>query len=130
MSFASFISENRWQKSASFLLAVLIWLTVNAELSRGGAPSRTRLFLNIPVGQLDSSGIGTNRFRVSPAVVNVKVEGRPETLQLLRPDELEVYVTISSGEVRPQFLGRVQVRAPGVRSAEAIPEEVKVERGP
>jgi len=131
MAWRDFITENRWQKVGSFVLAVLIWFTVNADLDLqrlavGDLPG-VRTFENVAVGLLGNND-GASRFRITPTAVTIEVHGRPETLRLLHPEDLEVYVNVSDAQGRTNFARRIHVRAPGVQHAEAMPEEVRVER--
>lgn len=131
MALRDFLTENRWQKVGSFVLAVLIWFTVNADLdlqrlSEGAGP-RVRTFADVPVALLGTPDDAT-RFRIAPATVSVEVHGRPDTLRLLRPEDLEVYVNIADSQGRTNFGRRIHVRAPGIQHADAMPEEVRVER--
>jgi YbbR domain-containing protein len=131
MAWRDFITENRWQKVGSLVLAVLIWLTVNADLdlqrlSLGGSPT-ARTFDGVPVGLLGGRD-ETNRYRLTPSTVTIEVHGRPDTLRFLRPEDLEVYVNVLETQGRTNFGRRIHVRAPGVQHADAMPEEVRVER--
>jgi YbbR domain-containing protein len=131
MAWREFITHNRWQKLGSLVLAVLIWLTVNADLGMervtGLDPNRVRTFENVPVGVFAVGGEDA-RFQIKPATVNVEVHGEPGALRRLQTDDLEAYVNLANAGTGTNLIRRVHVRAPGVRHAEAMPEEVRIER--
>lgn len=133
MAWREFLTENRWQKVGSFVLAVLIWFTVNADLDlqrlSDGVGPRVRTFQDVPVALLGAAD-DASRFRIEPSRVAVELHGRPDTLRLLSASDLEVYVNVGDAQGRTNFGRRIHVRAPGVQHAEAMPEEVRVERLP
>lgn len=134
MAWREFFTHNRWQKLGSLGLAILIWLTVNADLGmeRTGYhdPTRVRHFENIPVGVLSTGG-DSDRFRINPETVLVELHGEPETLRRLNASDVEVYVNLAdAGPNNTNMARRIHVRAPGIRHAEAMPEEVRIERIP
>jgi YbbR domain-containing protein len=133
MSWPDFISRNRWQKLGSLVLAVLIWLTVNADLGverfTARDAARVRVFEHVPVSVL-APGNDAGRYRIEPARVAVEVHGEPAALRGLQPGDLEVYVNLSTSVAATNAVRRIHVRAPGVRHAETMPEEVHVSRLP
>ncbi len=126
-----FFTHNRWHKLGSLGLAVLIWLTVNADLGMERSvyhdPTRVRIFENVPVGVLSSGG-DSDRFRIRPESVVVQLHGEPGSLRRLQPSDIEVYVNLADVGSNTNVTRRIHVRAPGVRHAEATPEEVVIER--
>ncbi len=132
MSLREFISYNRWQKGFSLLFALLIWFTVRQGVERdSGAPvvpdGYSRTFEHLPIRILAHAS-ESNRFHVTPSEVTVVLRGTPDTLNRLRPQDVEVYVNIA--ETSDVFPGRraVHVNAAGAQLGSVSPQEVLIER--
>ncbi len=132
MSLREFTTYNRWQKIFSLVFAVLIWATVRQGVEQdGGAPvvpeGYSRTFENLPIRVLTLAS-ELSQFRVNPSHVTVVLRGRPDVLNRLRPQDVEVYVNLA--EVSPADADRhpVHVNAPGVQLGSVSPQEVLIER--
>lgn len=132
MSLREFVTYNRWQKAFSLLFAVLIWFTVRQSVeNNGGDPvvpeAYSRTFEHLPIRVLTLAS-DLEQSRVTPGEVTVVLRGRPEVLNRLRPQDVEVYVNLtdtppSSPDRRP-----VHVNAPGAQLGSVSPQEVLIER--
>ena len=127
MSFREFTTYNRWQKIFSLIFAVLIWATVRQGVEKdGGAPvvpeGYSRTFENLPIRVLTLAS-ELSQFRVNPSHVTVVLRGRPDVLNRLRAQDVEVYVNLA--EVSP---ADVHVNAPGAQLGSVSPQEVLIER--
>ncbi len=134
MAFREFFTHNPWQKFFSLLLAVLIWLTVNAELSMGrgsfGTPTDAVYTVErVPVAVLAQAG-SQKKYHLTPSEVSVTMTGDIAVLRRLQKDKLEVYVNMMETELVNAFPRRVHVRAPASVRVTVFPEDVRVERLP
>jgi len=132
MSLSEFISYNRWQKGFSLLFALLIWFTVRQGVERdSGAPvvpdGYSRTFEHLPIRVLTHAS-ELNRFRVTPAEVTVVLRGTPDTLNRLRPQDVEVYVNIAEDSGGAPGRRAIHVNAPGAQLGSVSPQEVLIER--
>jgi hypothetical protein len=131
MSTREFLRHNRWQKLLSLLLAMLIWFTVKQGLERGGGfpvvpDGTTRPFDHLPIRVL--AGPVPEAVRVTPAEVTVVLRGRPDVLARLRPQDVDVYVTLADLPSTNAVRRAVRVNAPGCQVGSVSPEEVLIER--
>jgi YbbR domain-containing protein len=130
----NFFTHNPWQKLFSLLLAVLIWFTVNAELSMGrgtfGAPNDAVYTIErVPVAILTPPG-SAKKYKLAPSEVTVSLSGDLAVLRRLQKDKLEVYVNMMETELVNAFPRRVHVRTPASVRVAVTPEDVRVERVP
>src|SRR5690242_6162243 len=126
-----FIKDLGW-KLFSLTLAVAIWLTVKSLSGESTIHSNplgvwdTRTVTNLPVSVL-SSAADVREFKVVPEVVQVTVSGRPEVLNGLDPEEIQVIVNLKDIEAARGLRKRVNVSAPaGVALVRVVPEQVDV----
>jgi YbbR domain-containing protein len=134
MSFREFTTYNRWQKIFSLFFAILIWATVRQGVERGGgAPvvpdAYSRTFEHLPIRVLTLAS-ELNQYRVTPAEVTVVLRGRPDLLNRLRPQDVEVYVNLTEAAGANSHHRTVHVNAPGTQLGSVSPEEVLIERSP
>ena len=129
-----FFRHNWWQKLLSLFFAILIWFTVRQGVERGGGPpivpdSNTRAFEHLPIHVLTLAS-QLEHLRVSPSEVTVVLRGRPDTLNRLRPQDVEVYVNLADPSASTGMRRPVRVNAPGAQVGSVSPQEVLIERLP
>jgi YbbR domain-containing protein len=132
MSLREFVTYNRWQKAFSLLFAILIWFNVRQSVeSNGGDPvvpeAYSRTFEHLPIRVLTLAS-DLEQVRVTPGEVTVVLRGRPEILNRLRPQDVEVYVNLTEEPLSPSDRRPVHVNAPGVQLGSVSPQEVLIER--
>jgi len=119
------VLENFWWKLFSLALAVLIWLTVTfASQKEGGAVPR--VFSHLPVLILSSTE-DVHNFKVSPAEIEVTVQGDPRTLQNLQDKDIRPMVDLTGVGIARELRQRIEVSVPaGVTPTRVAPEAVQV----
>ena len=126
-----FFRHNLWQKIFSLILAVLIWFTVNAEISLGrgfGVSDDVRqTFNHMTVDVLRNPRV-PERFTIDPPEVTVTISGSPAAVRGVSREALEVYVNMVETEVVAGFPHKVNVRAPSSVQVETSPKLVRVQR--
>lgn len=129
MNWSRFVRHNRWQKLTAFLLATLIWLTVNRKLRNGGGVRLTfdgssRVFEGVPVRLLTADG-AVGRCQIVPATVAVTLRGDPGLLNRLGLEQIRAFATL---DARPATELRVplQVIASGFDLVEVSPKVVLI----
>lgn len=132
MSLREFVTYNRWQKVFSLLFAILIWFNVRQSVeNNGGDPvvpeAYSRTFEHLPIRVLTLAS-DLEQVRVTPGEVTVVLRGRPELLNRLRPQDVEVYVNLTEEPPPPSDRRPVHVNAPGVQLGSVSPQEVLIER--
>jgi YbbR domain-containing protein len=131
MAWRDLLLKNRWQKAFSVLLASLIWFAVQSDNSLirtiPGLSGATRTFSKVPVGVLtrpEDSG----RYKVTPASVEVVLQGDAPALAKLETRDVEAYVNLGAGLGATGQSITVHVRFPGpAQLAWVTPAEVTVE---
>jgi len=119
------VLENLWWKLFSLALAVLIWLTVTFASRKEGRPVQ-RVFSHLPVLVLSATE-DVHNFRLSPAEVEVTVQGDPRTLQNLQDKDVRPTVDLTGVGVARELRKRIEVSVPvGVAHTRVAPEEVQV----
>ncbi len=117
--------EDFWWKLFSLVLAILIWFTVTFASQKEIGTDR-RVFVNLPVTVM-SSIEDVRDFKVTPAAVEVTVQGRAETLQNLQPKDIRAMVDLTGVAAASDLRERVEVSVPaGVTFLGVVPEEVQV----
>ena len=117
--------EDFWLKLFSLTLAVLIWLTVTFASQKEGRPVQ-RVFSHLPVLALSATE-DVHNFRLSPAEVEVTVQGDPRTLQNLQDKDVRPTVDLTGVGVARELRKRIEVSVPaGVAHTHVAPEEVQV----
>lgn len=124
------VTHNPWQKFFSLLLAALIWSTVHFGIGQDprteDLPGNRRSYQNIPITVLTTAS-DLNRYQVSPTVVSLTLQGRPDMLEQLHPSELEVYVNLTENSPL-RMKRRIHVNVPpGLQVVLMQPQEVQVE---
>ena len=119
------VLENFWWKLFSLALAVLIWLTVTFASQKEGRPVQ-RVFSHLPVLALSATE-DVHNFRLSPAEVEVTVQGDARTLQNLQDKDVRPMVDLTGVGVARELRKRIEVSVPvGVAHTRVAPEEVQV----
>ncbi len=117
--------EDVWWKLFSLVLALLIWFAVTFASQRE-IPTDKRVFVNLPVIVI-SSAEDVHNFKVSPAEVQVTVQGSAETLQNLQPKDIRPMVDLTGVAAASELREPVEVSVPpGVTFLSVEPEEVQV----
>lgn len=117
--------ENFWWKLFSLALAILIWLIVTFASHREAKPIQ-RTFSHLPVSVLSATD-DVHHFQVSPAEVEVTVQGDPRTLQNLQNKHIRPLVDLSGVGVARELRQRIEVSVPvGVMPLRIEPNEVQV----
>ena len=123
-----------WLKLFSFVLAVLIWFTVNIAINKesSGAPALSlipteeRVFSGLPVVVL-SSAEDVRSVRVNPKEVEVTVQGEPKQLKNIQPRDIRVLLDLTGIPAAHDMRVRVEVTLPaGLSLVRVNPEEVQV----
>ena len=132
MSFREFTTYNRWQKIFSLFFAILIWATIRQSVERGGgAPvvpdGYSRTFEHLPIRVLTPANEG-EKFRITPSEVTIVLRGRPDLLNRLRPQDVDVYVSLPESPSTNSVRAVVRVNTPGGQLGSVSPEEVLIER--
>ena len=119
------VLESFWWKLFSLALAVLIWLTVTFASQKEGRPVQ-RVFSHLPVLALSATE-DVHNFRLSPAEVEVTVQGDARTLQNLQDKDVRPMVDLTGVGVARELRKRIEVWVPvGVAHTRVAPEEVQV----
>jgi YbbR domain-containing protein len=119
------VLEDGWLKLFSLVLAVLIWLTVTF-VSKKDVWTDTRVFQNLPVVIL-ASAEDVHNFTVSPAAVEVTVQGDPKTIQYLESKDIRAIVDLTEVRATRDLRKRIEVSVPaGVTHMRVEPNEVQV----
>ena len=111
MPLRSLILDHLWLKLFSLVLATLIWMAVHANLTDDPAAARktTRQFLDRPVLLLTETA-ARKAFRLEPAQASIFVQGRADVLNMLREEDIQVFVRLNSS--RPADTAPVRVHVP------------------
>lgn len=129
------VFKDFWLKLFSFVLAVLMWFTINSAIQQQEGAPRTalaleptlkRTFSNLRVVVLCSAE-NVRSCRVEPQTVEVTVEGAVKTVHNLESNDLRVVLDLTGIEAAHDLKKRVEVSAPaGVTLVKVDPEEVQV----
>ncbi len=128
------ILRDFWLKLFSFVLAVLIWFTVNIAIQHEVSPVSSLTlgpleqitFNRLPV-MVMSSAEDVRSFRVDPKEVEVTLQGEGKALKKLQPKDIRVLVDLTGIEAAHDLRKRIEVSTPaGVTHVRVDPEEVQV----
>jgi hypothetical protein len=137
MSLRDYIQNNHWWKLLSLLLATLTWFTIHTGLNRDQklqdsaiSTVNTRVFPAMPITIMTAAS-DMRGFKVSPERVLVKVIGKEESLRVLQPKDIGVFVNLTGNQDADRLSKDVQVHVPeGVIVVSVVPAQVNVERLP
>ncbi|HWX19807.1 MAG TPA: CdaR family protein [Candidatus Binatia bacterium] len=127
------ILQDFWLKLFSFVVAVLIWFTVNIALKNEGSlaslslvPPEQQVFSNLPVVVL-SSAEDVRSVHVNPKEVEVTVQGDPKLLKTLKAQDIRVLLDLTGIGAAQALRKRIEVSTPpGITHVRVYPEEVQV----
>lgn len=133
MIMRDFFTKDLGWKALSLVLATCIYLTLQTVRHSGNeallaleAHSAARTFHDVPV-LVVSSAADVREFKVSPARVQVTVNGRPELINLLEEKDVHVTVDLTGIESAINLKKRVDASTPpGVTLTQVNPPEVEV----
>jgi YbbR domain-containing protein len=126
------IVRDFWLKLLSFVLAVLIWITVTYAANGG----KTLLFnrnvdelsyYNVPV-QILVSAAEVRSFKVNPSEVEVRVRGEPGKLRELHAEEIHAILDLTDIQSARGLQKRIKVNitSPDITVVRVEPAEVEV----
>jgi YbbR domain-containing protein len=129
--------DDFWLKLFSFVLAVLIWITVSLAIQKEVSPVAAlttplseRTLSHLPVLVM-SPAAEVRSFQVSPGEVEVTVQGDARILQKLQNKDIRVTLDLTGIEEAQRLRKRIDVATPpGVTLVSSVPEEVKVTSPP
>ena len=136
MSFLqAFIRHNFWLKLFSFLLATLIWFTINFGIKNNFQSSQnpitnpmTREFVHLPVRILARPG-DSRIFKVEPDEVIVSLTGEEAVLRDLTPKNFTAFVDLANVRSSHETNQQVRLDIPdGVTVIKMSPRAVNVEQ--
>lgn len=137
MPWRELVTHNFGWKAFSVLLASLIWYNIHTDIDgevstkRGPAGNvATERFSKIQIQVLTSPGFDSP-VKLSPAHVDVVVEGPIEVLEQLQTREIRVFV--QPGKDSSNFSSKVPVQVfspPGITVIQVTPQVVSIERSP
>ena len=127
------ILHDFWLKLLSFVLAVLIWITVTFAQTGGGRSfllnrnAEEQTYYHIPV-QILVSAAEIRSFKVNPSDVEVKVSGDPGKLRTLRYEDIQAVVDLTGIESARGLHKRIKVTTPSADLivVQVVPDEVEV----
>jgi YbbR domain-containing protein len=125
-------------KLFSFVVAMLLWLTVTIAIKNEIPPGRAislaptdqMVFQNLPV-VIMSSAEDVRSFRVHPKEVDVTVQGDAQALKRLGRKDIRVLVDLTGIGAAHDLRKRIEVSTPaGVTHVKVDPEDVQVVPAP
>jgi YbbR domain-containing protein len=132
--FQELILKDFWLKLFSLVLAVLIWLTITFAIHRDLPPAGAalpahkdlRTLYNLPVAIL-SAGTDVRNFSVTPAEVQVTLQGEPALLQSLQPRDVHILVDVTGVQAGGDLLKQIEVSTPpGITYTHVSPQAVRI----
>jgi len=100
MRFRDLILSNFWLKVFSLVLAVMVWLAIHSNIQTGSLASQNpfRVPDNGEFARpivLMTAPNDQQGYVVNPLSFNIKVNGDPEVLKKLNPEDIQVYVRLT-----------------------------------
>lgn len=125
--------KDLWLKLFSFVLAVLIWFIVNIAVTnelppgamaiRAGVEEKT---LTIPVVVVSSANDG-RAFAISPAQVQVTVQGKARLLNQLQEKDVRAVVDVTGIRATGNFHKRIEVYTPNdIMCSKISPDQAQI----
>jgi YbbR domain-containing protein len=133
MAFRDYILDRFWLKLFSFILATLIWFTVQSNVQTdfrfATNPFRTKETREIsrPVRLVT---LPTNRrhFKIEPVEVRITIRGNPAILDRLNPGDIEAQVKLTDAtDSAASYTVEAESVPPGIHIIEIVPTMVMVE---
>ena len=136
MAFRDYILDRFWLKLFSFILATLIWFTVQSKVQTpfrfATNPFRTKETREIsrPV-RLLTLPTNNRRFKIEPVEVRITIRGNPAVLDRLEPGEVEAQVNLTDAtDSAASYEVKARNIPPGIQVIETVPAMVMVEPRP
>ena len=129
MAFRDYILDRFWLKLFSFILATLIWFTVQSKPERSLNPFRTKETREIsrPV-RLVMLSTTNRRFRIEPVEVRITIRGSPAALDQLNTSEIQAQVNLTDASDSAASYSVETSNVPHtIRVIEIVPAMVMVE---
>ena len=133
MAFRDYILDRFWLKLFSFILATLIWFTVQSKTQTpfrfATNPFRTKETREIsrPV-RLLTLPTNNRRFKIEPVEVRITIRGNPAVLDRLEPGEVEAQVNLTDAtDSAASYEVKARNVPPGIQVIETVPAMVMVE---
>src|SRR5687768_5966202 len=103
MPFRDYILDRFWLKLFSFILATLIWFTVQSKLRSNAQPDRPAWnpFRSVETREVTRQvrlvTLPTTRrfFRIEPVEVHITIKGKPRDLDRLNPSDIQAQVNLT-----------------------------------
>jgi YbbR domain-containing protein len=132
MRFRDLILNNFWLKTFSLVLAVMVWLAIHSNIRTESMASQNPF--RVPDNgefarpiMLHVAPTDRQAYVVNPLSVNVKVNGDPDVLKKLNPEDIQAYVRLTDVQ-NPVGAFPVQVNLPrNVTLQQLWPSHVHVE---
>src|SRR5881628_1376199 len=130
MPFRDYILDRFWLKLFSFILATLIWFTVQSNVqmeSRFSANPFRTVELRDYSRMVHLDTLPTNRklYKVDPLTVTITVRGNTALLDKVRQYQIQPYVTLTDAPDNPgEFIIEVRNLPPNMRVERVIPPRV------
>ena len=133
MAFRDYILDRFWLKLFSFILATLIWFTVQSKVQTpfrfATNPFRTKEIREIsrPVRLLT---LPTTRrfFKPEPVEVRITIRGNPAVLDRLNPGEIDAQVNLTDAtDSAASYTVKAMNVPPGIDVMQIVPAMVMVE---
>jgi len=133
MAFRDYILDRFWLKLFSFILATLIWFTVQSKTQTpfrfATNPFRTKENREIsrPV-RLVTLPTNNRRFKPEPVEVRVTLQGNPAVLDRLEPGDVEAQVNLTDAtDSAASYSVKAVNIPPGIKVIQIMPAMVMVE---
>ena len=133
MAFRDYILDRFWLKLFSFILATLIWFTVQSKTQTpfrfATNPFRTKENREIsrPV-RLVTLPTNNRRFRPEPVEVRITLQGNPAVLDRLEPGDVEAQVNLTDATDSAASYTVKAVNIPqGIKVIQIVPAMVMIE---
>ena len=133
MAFRDYILDRFWLKLFSFILATLIWFTVQSKTQTpfrfATNPFRTKENREIsrPV-RLVTLPTNNRRFKPEPVEVRITLQGNPAALDRLEPGDVEALVNLIDAADSAASYSVRTVNVPlGIKVIQIVPAMVMVE---
>lgn len=132
MSLRELVRNNFGWKAASFVLATLIWLTINDvihhSLPAPSVSSTLRTFSKHPITVMTAAA-DPRGCAVIPSETTVTLSGPADRLESLAAGEIQVFVDLTALPGAQEVVRQIQVYPPpGVRVLDVSPSSVRVVR--
>lgn len=133
MAFRDYILDRFWLKLFSFILATLIWFTVQSNIRTdffhfsGFLGTRGTREITRPV-RIVTMPTTRRFFKIAPEEVSVTLSGNPAVLAQLNLNDIQPYVNLSDAlDSAASYEVKVEIPPDKVRVLRIVPSQVMVE---